>query len=529
MPDDQSRLGLPGRATLAVLSGLFLGTLAMRPQLVGIGPLLPQIQADLGVSFGVVGLLTTIPVLLMGLFAPIGPWVSGRIGPRNAIALCMLGIVAFGLLRPALPGVAAILLTTVAIGVGMGTAGAVLPIVVKLRASGEPARATGAYAAGIVAGSLVAAAAAIPLANALGGWRATLVVFAFAGLVSLACWLAFIRPDPPEDRATGRPPSLPWRSRTAWMLVAVFATQSLLYYSAVSWLPAVYVERGWSEADAGNLVAVLHAVGLATGIALPFFADRVGTRRTQLVSVAAVTMVGYLGIVLLPDLAVLWAAVMGVGLGAVFPLVLTLPVDVADSPSAVGATAAFMLLGGYVLSSIGPVGLGILRDLTGNYQTSLWLLVALSVALMAVSVHPDTGTPASGGAQPAGRGGLTPGQCSAVPAAIGTRSVASVVGVRAPRHARRGAPRRNPDLVLRRAAVVAPAASRESTLLSPLRPRSIVRCRSFRTAFARLASWARRPLPSTGSSRNRPSAPATSPIVMPPNNNDERAWARPRS
>jgi CP family cyanate transporter-like MFS transporter len=385
MPDDPSRQGMSRRATLAVLSGLFLGTLAMRPQLVGIGPLLPQIQADLGVSFGVVGLLTTIPVLLMGLFAPIGPWVSGRIGPRNAIALCMLGIVAFGLLRPALPGVAAILLTTVAIGVGMGTAGAVLPIVVKLRAPAEPARATGAYAAGIVAGSLIAAAAAIPLADAFGGWRATLVVFAFAGLVSLGCWLAFIRPDPPEDRATGRPPSLPWRSSTAWMLVAVFATQSLLYYSAISWLPAVYVERGWSEADAGNLVAVLHGVGLAAGIALPFFADRVGTRRMQLVSVAAVTMTGYLGIVLLPDLAVLWAAVMGIGLGAVFPLVLTLPVDVAEGPSAVGATAAFMLLGGYVLSSIGPVGLGILRDLTGNYQTSLWLLVALSAALMAAS------------------------------------------------------------------------------------------------------------------------------------------------
>ena len=38
-----------------------------------------------------------------------------------------------------------------------------------------------------------------------------------------------------------------------------------------------------------------------------------------------------------------------------------------------------------MLSSIGPVGLGILRDLTGNYQTSLWLLVALSGALMAAS------------------------------------------------------------------------------------------------------------------------------------------------
>ena len=386
MPDDAPRQGTPGRATLPVLAGLFLGTLAMRPQLVGIGPLLPQIQSDLGVSFGVVGLLTAIPVLLMGLFAPLGPWVGGRIGPRDAVALCMVAIVGFGLLRPALPGVPAILLTTVAIGMGMGTAGALLPIVVKLRAPAQPARATGGYAAGIVAGSLLAAAAAIPLANALGGWRGTLVAFALAGLGSLVFWLVLIRPDPPEDRATGRPPALPWRSGTAWMLVGVFAAQSLLYYSAISWLPSIYAERGWSEADAGNLIAVLHAVGLATGIALPLVADRIGSRRSQLVTVASVTLAGYLGIVLLPDLAWLWAAVLGVGLGAVFPLVLTLPVDVAEGPAAVGSTAAFMLLGGYVLSSFGPVVLGLLRDATGSYQTDLWLLVVLSVALLVASL-----------------------------------------------------------------------------------------------------------------------------------------------
>jgi CP family cyanate transporter-like MFS transporter len=322
----------------------------------------------------------------MGLFAPLGPWVGGRIGPRDAVAWCMVAIVGFGLLRPALPGVPAILLTTVAIGIGMGTAGALLPIVVKLRAPAEPARATGGYAAGIVAGSLLAAAAAIPLATALGGWRATLVVFAIAGLGSLVCWLLLMRPDPPADRATGRPPHLPWRNGTAWMLVGVFGAQSLLYYSAIAWLPSVYADRGWNEADAGNLIAVLHAVGLATGIALPLFADRIGTRRSQLVTVSSVTLAGYLGIVLLPDLAWLWVAVLGFGLGAVFPLVLTLPVDVAQGPAAVGSTAAFMLLGGYVLSSAGPVVLGLLRDATGNYQVDLWLLVVLSVALLLASL-----------------------------------------------------------------------------------------------------------------------------------------------
>jgi CP family cyanate transporter-like MFS transporter len=167
------------------------------------------------------------------------------------------------------------------------------------------------------------------------------------------------------------------------MLVGIFGAQSLLYYSAVSWLPAVYTERGWSEADAGNLVAIMHLVGLVTGIGLPLVADRVGTRRSQLASVAAVAFAGFLGIVLLPDLAVAWAIVLGLGLGAIFPLVLTLPVDVAEGPAAVGATAALMLLGGYVVSSIGPVGLGLLRDATGGYGLSLWLLVLLAAALFA--------------------------------------------------------------------------------------------------------------------------------------------------
>ena len=294
----------------------------MRPQLVGIGPLLPQIQADLGVSFGVVGLLTTIPVLLMGLFAPIGPWVSGRIGPRNAIALCMLGIV----VRPAPAGPA-----------GRcrdpaddcrdrrrhGHCRAVLLIVVKLRQAGSRRRVRGRDRRRFAhrrCGRDPAGRRARWVASAL-------VAFALAGLVSLGCWLAFIRPDPPEDRATGRPNA--WRSSTAWMLVAVFATQSLLYYSAISWLPAVYVERGWSEADAGNLVAVLHAVGSRQGSR--FRSSPTGWYAAHAAGVGRGRDDGRVSRdrpAARPRRAL--GGRDGVGLGAVFPLVLTLPVDVAE-------------------------------------------------------------------------------------------------------------------------------------------------------------------------------------------------------
>lgn len=369
---------------IRLLVALFAVTLALRPQLVGLGPLLPRIQEDLAASHALVGLLTTIPVLCMGVFAPLGPFIAARFGPRRALAACVAGIVALGLLRAAVPGLPGVIAMTVGLGLGMGTAGALMSIVVKDRASGRPALATGAYAAGIVAGALVSAAVAVPLADALGGWREATAAFAAGSVLSLAGWLVLLPGDPNvhrDDRV--RAPRLPWRSGLAWGLVVVFGLQSTLYYGTISWLPDVYVERGWSEAAAGSLVALVNLVGLVVGIAVPFAADRVGSRRGQMSTAGGAAVVGFVGVSLVPDAAWLWALLLGFGLGAVFPLCLTLPVDVADGPTHVGAIAALMLLGGYLIAGVGPVLLGLIRDTTGDYSASIWLLVGLGAVLVA--------------------------------------------------------------------------------------------------------------------------------------------------
>jgi MFS transporter, CP family, cyanate transporter len=369
-------------STLAPLVGLFLASLALRPQLLAIGPLLPTIREDLGMAHGVAGLLGTIPVLCMGLLAPFGPRLVARVGVRASLAACLAGICVFGLVRALAPDPATILAATLAIGVAVGTAGAIPAIVVKLRMPTVPALGTGSYAGGIVAGSTIAAAVAVPLAGPGGDWRFSLAVISAAGLVPLAAWLLFVRPDRPEQRADARAPRLPWRSPTGWLLVVVFGLQSMLYYGLVAWLANVYVERGWDQASAGSLLALMNGTGLVTTIGVPLFADRIGTRRGQLLVSAVVVLAGLLGVLLVPGAGFVWSVVLGLALGAVFPLVLTLPVDVADGPGDVGAVAALMLLGGYILSSTGPVLLGAIRDITGDFEASLWSLVVLAVALV---------------------------------------------------------------------------------------------------------------------------------------------------
>jgi CP family cyanate transporter-like MFS transporter len=377
---------------LRLLVALFVVTLGLRPQLVGLGPLLPRIQDDLAASHAVVGLLTTIPVLCMGLFAPLGPFIAVRFGPRRALAACVAGTILFGLLRAAVPGLPAVIAMTVGLGLGMGTAGALMSIVVKERAPARPALATGAYAAGLVAGSLVSAAVAVPLADALGGWRAATAAFAVGSLVSFVGWLTLLPPDRRVQRADrARAPRLPWRSGLAWGLVIVFGLQSLLYYATVSWLPDVYVERGWNETAAGSLVALVNLVGLVVGFAVPFVADRVGSRRSQMSTAAGAAVLGFVGVSVAPDAAWLWAVFLGFGMGAIFPLCLVLPVDVADGPAQVGAIAALMLLGGYLISGVGPFLLGLVRDATGDFSASIWLLVGLGIVLVSACLTLDPG------------------------------------------------------------------------------------------------------------------------------------------
>ena len=364
-----------------VIVGLFLASLALRPQILAIGPLLPLIRADLGLPAAVGGLLTTIPVLCMGLFAPVGPRLAARIGTRWAFAGCLVLIIGFGLVRVVAPDVTLLLAATLGIGVGIGMAGAVPSMVVSQRIPGRPVLGTGAYAGGIVAGSTLAAALAVPLAQD-GDWQRSLAVVSGASIVSLVAWLVLMRGDRAVRPASVPLRHLPWRSATAWLLVSLFGLQSILFYGVVAWLPNAFVERGWSTGDAGALIAVFNGVGLITTIGVPLIADRLGARRRQLIVASTLAIVPLVGVIVAPAAAYLWVGLAGLALGAVFPLALTLPLDVADDPSQVGSVAALMLLGGYAISSTGPVLLGTARDLTGGFDVSLWLLVGIAVLLV---------------------------------------------------------------------------------------------------------------------------------------------------
>ena len=166
-------------------------------------------------------------------------------------------------------------------------------------------------------------------------------------------------------------------------LAAVFALQSIVYYGLVSWMPDSFQERGWSDESAGALLAVMSVAALPSGLLVPFLADRAGSRRQWLTVTAGALFVATVGIAALPGGGFAWATLAGLGIGATFPLTMTLPLDVARNPADTGAVVGLMLGAGYTITAVGPILLGAVRDATGSFSASLWVLVAVAAGFVA--------------------------------------------------------------------------------------------------------------------------------------------------
>ena len=372
------------------MAGLFLAGLALRPPVVGVGPLIPAIQDDLDVSHAVVGLLGTIPCCA---------WACSLCRRRPSAPLRVAALDrrlprADRRLRHRARGGAwgcAVILLTFGVGIGLGFAQALMPVAVKERFAGRPALATGIYVLGINLGSGLSSALAVPLADARG--QLALVGRDLLGVgtcVLVLAWVWLTRNEPSHQRVDVARARLPWRSGLAWRLVAIFGSMGCVFYGLNSWLPDAYVERGWSEGKAGALLGVLNVTALVTTIVIPPLADRHGSRRLYLVLFSALFVVSTIGFAALEGGAWVWAVTTGLCVGAMFPLVMTLPVDIGRAPAEVGAVAGLMLGVGYTISAIGPLALGGVRDATGDFTATLWLIAGSAAILFALCAAMST-------------------------------------------------------------------------------------------------------------------------------------------
>src|SRR4029453_16152278 len=85
--------------SLLLLLGILLLAANLRPSLTSVAPLIGEIRVDTGISRGVAGLLTTLPLLAFSLLSPVAPLVARRFGMERVLLASLLVLRAGIILR----------------------------------------------------------------------------------------------------------------------------------------------------------------------------------------------------------------------------------------------------------------------------------------------------------------------------------------------------------------------------------------------------------------------------------------------
>ena len=223
------------------MTAIVLLALNLRTLVASLPPLLTHVQADLGLSGLAAGLLTTLPVLAFGAFAPLAPRLTRRVSIERVLLACALLTAGAAGLRGA-GGWAPLFAGCALAGLAVALAQAVLPVLIRLRHPEITGLLTGAYSMSLTLGAALAAGLAVPLEDALGSWEASLAAWALPALVAALVWLpAALRPG---TTVSGPPSPGLWRNRLAWNVSLFMGVQSMAFYAGLSWLPSRARGRG---------------------------------------------------------------------------------------------------------------------------------------------------------------------------------------------------------------------------------------------------------------------------------------------
>jgi CP family cyanate transporter-like MFS transporter len=369
-----------------LILGLVLVALNLRPALSSMAPLLGQVSASLGLSGSTAGLLTTLPVLCLGLFAPFAPMLSRRFGAERVV-LWVLLLLAVGIGLRSQLGVVGLFAGSLVAGASIGIIGVLLPGIVKRDFAGQAGAMTGVYTMALCLGAALAAGASVPLAQHFGdSWSLGLGFWLVPALLAALVWLPQTKTRHGVQQVTRQVKGL-LRDPLAWQVTLFMGLQSSLAYVVFGWLPSILISRGMSAAEAGLMMSASILIQLPSALAAPWLASRGRDQRVAVAVLMLLTLAGLFGCLYAPMSGVWgWAVVLGLGQGGMFAIALTLIV-LRSPDSHVAASLSSMAQGiGYTIASGGPLAVGLVHDWTGGWNATGWIFGTVGAAAIAAGL-----------------------------------------------------------------------------------------------------------------------------------------------
>ena len=371
-----------------VIAAVVLLAVNLRPAVNSLGAVMPELQGATGLSGTVSGVLLALPTLCFALIGVGAPAVAARIGSHRTVVLALLALTGGQVLRAVGGATWALFAGSILALAGIAVGNVLLPGLVRLHFPSAIAPMTAVYTTMLTLGGTLGAGVTLPVEHALGGsWHTGIGMWAVTAGIALVPWVAVAARQTRVGSAGAarRIGVLALaRSRRAWAMAVFFGSQSLQAYVMFGWLASILTAAGLSNESAASMVALLVGIGVPISAMVPAVLGALRRQSALVVGLTACYVLGYLGLIVMPT-TVTWllALLIGIGSGS-FPMALTLMALRSRTPAGTTALSAFGQSAGYLMASIGPVGIGFLHDVSGGWTLPLIALIC-TLALMLVS------------------------------------------------------------------------------------------------------------------------------------------------
>lgn len=376
------------KQSLFFVPGIILIGVSLRAPFTVLPIILGDISQGLGVEVSSLGVLTSLPLLMFTLFSPFSTRLAQKIGLEHLFTYSLFFLTIGSLIR--LINLPLLYLGTLMVGASIAVINVLLPSLIQANQPKKIGFLTTLYVTSMGVATALASYLAVPITQA-SSWKGLIILLTLLCLATFLVWLPNHRYNhrlAPQTKQKSQIKVM--RNKQVWAIIIFAGFQSLIFYTAMTWLPTMAIHAGLSSHQAGLLTSIFSLISIPFSMTIPSLTTSLSTRNRQLM-LTLVSLAGVVGISMLffpINNFIYWLAIhllIGTATSALFPYLMVNFSLKTSAPEKTAQLSDLSQTGGYILAAFGPTLFGYSFDLFHSWVPSVAALLLIDI-LMTVAL-----------------------------------------------------------------------------------------------------------------------------------------------
>ncbi|SNO97770.1 cyanate permease [Streptococcus pneumoniae] len=376
------------KQSLFFVPGIILIGVSLRTPFTVLPIILGNISQGLEVEVSSLGVLTSLPLLMFTLFSPFSTQLAQKIGLEHLFTYSLFFLTIGSLIR--LINLPLLYLGTLMVGASVAVINVLLPSLIQANQPKKIGFLTTLYVTSMGIATALASYLAVPITQA-SSWKGLILLLTLLCLATFLVWLPNHRYNHRLTPQTKQKSQIKvMRNKQVWAIIIFSGFQSLIFYTAMTWLPTMSIHAGLSSHEAGLLTSILSLISIPFSMTIPSLTTSLSTRNRQLM-LTLVSLAGVVGISMLffpINNFIYWLAIhllIGTATSALFPYLMVNFSLKTSAPEKTAQLSGLSQTGGYILAAFGPTLFGYSFDLFHSWVPSVAALLLIDI-LMTVAL-----------------------------------------------------------------------------------------------------------------------------------------------